>query len=519
MTLLRILEAVTEEASIIQKETRIFTKQILPSLIMLYRGNKDGDARFLCLKILFDSMVVFLNEVFDASTAGYETMKDLKTLTDICFLPLYPIMIEDEDPMPMYAQKILIMLIEFKYVKISDILDLKTVSQCFEFLLGDLSGVNVNNVKLCLALASAPEMDTKILHQLRVVGKIGNLLEFVNAKGMEDFLLPTLGLCKAFIFHGVGSKKALAYSNDPALLINGAMDMNIMDQQLYIRDITDLSCNVGVFLELIGYPDQDVADLASECTVLLLKIAPKEAIMGLLTNLLRICHIVESWHEGTPSLLVLRVLYSLAYSCRQYLSQALILSVPLGDIMRIEATVSNLKSSSSSSVANAANSLLLELQSKGEKKTEQVRALLHRNRTTAETRKHPLKCHRTPVWTNELPSGGVRRSSWRGLLVFLGVLVARKGGGQQEVFIGWERRLGSSSLVGCAEAWGEQQEALHQLGFCGWPLKGGRGDWELASREGKVEEKKGRRRRRAPSSWAFICYFKEKRTKRKREEG
>uniref|UniRef100_A0A1D1ZBD0 Serine/threonine-protein kinase ULK4 n=1 Tax=Anthurium amnicola TaxID=1678845 RepID=A0A1D1ZBD0_9ARAE len=362
MTLLHILEAVIEEASIIQNEARVFTNQILPSLAMLYRGNKDDDARFLCLKILFDAMVVFLNEMSDTSTADCETMKDLKSLSETYFLPLYPIMIQDEDPIPMYAQKILVMLIEYKCVKVSDILDLRTVSQCFEFLLGDLSGVNVNDVKLCLALTSAPEMDTKILCQLRVVRKIGNLLEFVNARGMEDFLMPTLGLCKAFISHDVGCKRALAYCNEPAILTNAAMDANVLDQQHCIKDIADLSCYIGVFLELIGYSDQQVADLASECMALLLKIAPKEATMGLLTNLPKICHVLESWREGVSSLLVVRILYSLAFSCRQYLSQALILSVPQADIMRIEVTVSTLKCSSAPSVANAASILFLELQ-------------------------------------------------------------------------------------------------------------------------------------------------------------
>lgn len=329
---------------------------------MLYRGNKDGDARFLCLKILFDVMVTFLSEMVDPSTEVYEIRKDIKSLTDASFLPLYPVMIEDEDPIPMYAQKLLVMLIEFKYVKISDILDVRTVSQCFAFLLCDLSDANVNNVKLCLALASAPEMETKILSQLRVVRKIGNLLEFVNAKGMEDFLMPTLALCKAFIFHGIGSKRALAYSSQPALLVNAAMDFDVVDPHYYIKDITDLSSNVGVFLELIGNPDQQIADIASECMVLLLKIVPKEATMGLLTNLPRMSHVLDRQLDGVSSLLVSRVLYSLVFSCRYYLSQALILSMPQADIMRIEATASSLKNSSLSGIAAAAASLAQELQ-------------------------------------------------------------------------------------------------------------------------------------------------------------
>ncbi len=62
ITLLRVLESVTEESPVILENPVIFIREILPSLAVLYKGNKDGDARFLCLKILFDVMVIFLNE-------------------------------------------------------------------------------------------------------------------------------------------------------------------------------------------------------------------------------------------------------------------------------------------------------------------------------------------------------------------------------------------------------------------------------------------------------------------------
>ncbi|KAI5580813.1 hypothetical protein BDE02_08G178200 [Populus trichocarpa] len=359
ITLLRVLESVAEERLVILESPNIFIGEILPGLAVLYKGNKDGDARFLCLKILFDVMVIFLNEPLE-DEQGSEA---LKSISNIHFLPLYPTFIEDEDPIPMYAQKLLVMLIEYDYIKISDILHLKTVSQCFEFLLGDLSSANVNNVQLCLAMASAPEMESKLLSQLKVVRRIGNLLEFVCAKDMEDFLEPTLGLCRAFLLCSVGGKRGLAYKKEPALLNDSSYEASTAADQLQcIRDITDFGSNVGVLLVLSGSDEANVADIASECVLLVLKAAPREATTGFLTNLPKVSAILESWRKGVPHLLLQRILHALAYSCRQYLSHAMILSIPVNEISRIEVILLELKKSSNPDLANAALLVVSELQ-------------------------------------------------------------------------------------------------------------------------------------------------------------
>ncbi|KAL5782387.1 hypothetical protein ACOSP7_007416 [Xanthoceras sorbifolium] len=354
ITLLRILESIAEESPVILGSPDIFIREILPSLTVLYKGNKDGDARFLCLKILFDVMVIFLDESFEDE----QRMNELKSISNSHFLPLYPTLIEDEDPIPMYAQKLLVMLIEFDLIKISNILHLKTISQCFEFLLGDLSSANVNSVKLCLALASAPEMDSKLLSQIKVVRRIGNLLEFVYAKDMEDFLEPTLGLCRAFLLRSVGSRKGFTYTNEPALLGDCSSEFS----GECIRDIMDFDGNVGVLLELSGFHEANVADVASECVVLLLKAAPREATTGFLTNLPKVSKILESWHKGIPHLILQRMLHALGYSCRQYLSHAMILSISVPHISRIEAIISQLKTSNIPALADAASLAASELQ-------------------------------------------------------------------------------------------------------------------------------------------------------------
>lgn len=307
---------------------------------------------------MFDVMVIFLNE----PSENRERSEALKSISNTHFLPLYPTLIEDEDPIPMYAQKLLVMLIEFDYIQIPDILHLKIVSQCFEFL--DLSTANVNNVMLCLALACAPELENKILSQLKgVVKRIGNLLEFVYAKEMEDFIEPTLGLCRAFLLRSAGNRKGFVYSKEPALLTDGFSEgFGVVDMQQCITHIMDFGSNVGVFLEMSKSREANIADIASECIILLLREAPREATTGVLTNLPKVTVILESWRQDATHIVVQRMLHALGYSCRQYLSQAMILSIPIPEISRIEVVVSQLKSSAIPCVADAAFRAAMELQ-------------------------------------------------------------------------------------------------------------------------------------------------------------
>ncbi|KAK6930100.1 hypothetical protein RJ641_004194 [Dillenia turbinata] len=239
-------------------------------VVLHFLGTLSFKQRVATLQVLQQ-----LANLMKLAESPFQSIDDLKSMATGHFLPLYPFFIKDEDPIPMYVQKLLVMLIEFNCIKISDILQLRTISQCFNFLLGDLSSANVNNVKLCLALACAPELESKILSRLKAT----NTLPLIQ-------------------------KNQLFYVT---VLLRQALSLihNSLLEKLWVSEATLMSF-------LSSSREANVADIASECVIMLLKATPS---------------------EGT--------------------TEAMILSISILEITIIEAIVSELKNSSMERAADA----------------------------------------------------------------------------------------------------------------------------------------------------------------------
>ncbi|KAL8486292.1 hypothetical protein ACS0TY_023121 [Phlomoides rotata] len=149
---------------------------------------------------------------------------------------------------------------------------------------------------------------------------------------MEDFIEPTLVLCKAILLRSVSSWPGSIYSKKPTLLHDSSSESN----QHCVKDITDFASNVGALLDLSKSCETSVADLASECLYLLFKAAPREATMNFLMNLYKASAILDSGLHGSISDLVLeRILHALGFSCRQYLLHMMILSICIPELVQI----------------------------------------------------------------------------------------------------------------------------------------------------------------------------------------
>ncbi|KAG0627834.1 hypothetical protein M758_2G231400 [Ceratodon purpureus] len=377
-TLLQIVEVMSQQSATLLAHPDSFISKVLPSLAVLYEKNTDGDMRFLCLKVFFDILVVFLDDISSVNNIEEEQStttvlsaprrEKLEAIVKQHFLPMYPILVEDEDPIPMYAQKLLVMLLDLRCIQIEDILQLKLISQFFEFLQGDLASINLHNVRLCLYLASSPKVDSKVLSDLRIVRHVGALLDFVHAKGMQDFLDPVLSVCRYLLFRNVGDGLKIYNSNAASTATANGRELT----RPVVQDIGDMGQHAAIFLELCGSREPQDAETAAECLVLMLKAAPQSAAGPIFSSVGRFVNLLEACAQShTPSLsakLQSQLLFAISASCKEVRDahankQPLRISSPSSsDLISLENIVVRLRQSSSPQVAEAAVSAAFELQ-------------------------------------------------------------------------------------------------------------------------------------------------------------
>ncbi|KAI5081191.1 hypothetical protein GOP47_0004374 [Adiantum capillus-veneris] len=359
-TLLRIFEVFGQQSSIPLGFPEVFLREVLPSLAILYRKNSSGDTRFLCLKIFFDVLVVYLDDIANSGrqstgkySSGCASQEDLKCIAKQQFLPYYSKLMDDDDPIPMYAQKLLVMLLDIKCIEIEDILHLKLISQFFDFLREDFSTVNLHNVRLCHFLASSSEVQTSSLSQLELSGRVGALLEFAHARDMEDFLEPSLSLCKSLLMRCTGKEIEEAQGDG-------------------VKDIGEFVRFTGVFLELCCRHEPLIAELAAECMLLLVRVNPSCAALLLTSKMPLLRNALESSCSSQGSRAASRVqkllLLTLSAVCKeQRILQASLQPIQMpvktaSDISAVVSVVGRLKNSNVQMVVDAATDAGLELQ-------------------------------------------------------------------------------------------------------------------------------------------------------------
>jgi len=269
-TLLHTLEALSQNMETLLQHYDTVLGKLLPALATAVASNHEtGDTRFLCLKLTCDILLLYLTEpdiyagdrdgTSDTSTSG----RQIDNLVQKHVLPLLPGLLEDEDPMPLYALKLLGALLEARSAWVDAIDRLGLIPKFFEFLSLDHTNNNVHNIRLCRLVIAAGNVRPSAMASLGVVPKVAAVVEYAHENRVEPFLEPVLELCQSLL------------EVDGAAVKAGEAGAGVSGPLVGCYDI---------FLELATHPDPPLAVAAAQCEAALLATHPGDAARALLST-------------------------------------------------------------------------------------------------------------------------------------------------------------------------------------------------------------------------------------------
>jgi len=175
-------------------------------------------------------------------------------------LPLVPPLLQQEDPMPLYALKLLGGVLEVNPNYVQHVEQLGLAPSFFDFLSLEHPNNNVHNIRLCRQLVSAGSMSGKDLHRRAVADKVTAVLVYAHQNNVEPFLEPVLDLSQAII------QKDMATNSSKGELLGSFLQ------------------HLPVFMDLCTHADSPVAIAASVCLSQLVTAYPGETGCWLLSG-------------------------------------------------------------------------------------------------------------------------------------------------------------------------------------------------------------------------------------------
>ena len=310
---LALLETLSRCASCLLAAPQAVASRLLPSLAKCLERRDEpvlenddasratGDApdaadrRFLALKLVCDVLLPLLLEPSPAAEASApgsrrseedvgddvssarqieRSKSDKESLLGLLkreLLPKMPALLDDEDPIPLYALKLLGGALEADAGSLcAFVVELGLAPRFFEFLSLEHTNNNVHNVRLCLALAASRAVSTESLLRFECAKKVAAVLSYAHENAVEPFLEPALGIARAAL-----ARAAEARDRD---LRGGGAGSGFAEA---LRGVTPLLRCARVLLECAVLGSTEVAGpnaplLAADSARLLAELLPEE---------------------------------------------------------------------------------------------------------------------------------------------------------------------------------------------------------------------------------------------------
>ncbi|GFR42705.1 hypothetical protein Agub_g3628 [Astrephomene gubernaculifera] len=268
-TLMHVLEAFCQQGELVLQHYTAVLNSLLPALCgVVSAEGEGGDTRFFCLRMVSDVLQTLLldEELYGsaqqrAEGGGGVAAAAIDRVLRSHILPLVPRLLRDEDPMPLYALKLLGGLLEINLFYVADVEAMGLAAQFFEFLSLEHSNNNVHNIRLCRQIIAAGSMPVAKLVELQVAEKVAAVLEYASNHVVEPFLEPVLELVNTIL-----QRDALEVSQGRS---NGSLAAVFLEQ-------------AGVLLDNCAHPDLPVCSSAASATSSLVALFPEQCAPWLL---------------------------------------------------------------------------------------------------------------------------------------------------------------------------------------------------------------------------------------------
>eukprot|EP00743_Colponemidia_sp_Colp-15_P010085 GILK01011076.1.p1 GENE.GILK01011076.1~~GILK01011076.1.p1 ORF type:complete len:1302 (+),score=266.67 GILK01011076.1:471-3908(+) len=260
--LLLIVESISQNATALLSQYDSFVQFLLPTLLSLLHSD-SGDTRFLCLKMFTDILIQFLNDpnVYEPTATPRNTTKTINDLITKQLLPFYSNLLNDKDPLPLYALKLLSAIVERNPGFTSYISSLRLIPLILEFFEGGHSHNNIHTVRLVKRLVEVKDIGMLELQSFGIVPKVIGVFLHATQQSVDWCVDPTLDILYDLLFHAAELcrvKRPDSISDDDLI-------------QIIDNNEPLLECFDGC-VKLLAHADSLVAEKASHCLLLMLQL-------------------------------------------------------------------------------------------------------------------------------------------------------------------------------------------------------------------------------------------------------
>jgi serine/threonine-protein kinase ULK4 len=146
-----------------------------------------------------------------ATRAGADKKVIAHQLDDILMndlFPMCPALLDSEDPIPLYALKLLSGTVTVDPALCREIIALGLAPRFFNFLSLEHTNNNEHNIHLCLTLARCKTLSTRSLYDYDAPRKVAAVCAYTHERNVAQFVSPGLGIAAVLLRRALSARAA-----------------------------------------------------------------------------------------------------------------------------------------------------------------------------------------------------------------------------------------------------------------------------------------------------------------------